>query len=79
MRIRVKLMGALRSRLPPENRGVGEVELPAAGNVAALLEHLGIAAGHVHLVMVNGEQAANRQRPLADGDEVTVFPPVAGG
>lgn len=79
MRIRVKLMGALRNRLPTASRGAGEVELPAAGTVAALLEHLGIAAGHVHLVMVNGEQTADRQRPLADGDEVTLFPPVAGG
>lgn len=80
MVVRVKLMAALRSKLPADAKGgVAEIELPDQATVAALLERLGIDGGHIHLVMVNGEQEPNRQRLLADGDEVVVFPPVAGG
>jgi molybdopterin converting factor small subunit len=33
----------------------------------------------VHLVMVNGEMEHDRTRRLAENDELTLFPPVAGG
>ena len=76
MQIRVKLMGTLRNKLPS---GATALEVDAGTTVAAVLGRLGIDGGHVHLVMVNGEMETERQRPLADGDELTVFPPVAGG
>jgi molybdopterin converting factor small subunit len=80
MQIRVKLMAALRSKLPPGAQGgAAPVELPLGATVAAALEKLGIASGHVHLVMVNGDMEMDRNRALVDGDEVVVFPPVAGG
>jgi molybdopterin converting factor small subunit len=44
-----------------------------------VLQRLSIPDGHVHLVMVNGEAVASRERQLAEGDELVVFPPVAGG
>ena len=77
MRVNVKLMAVLRSKLPPG--GTAALELEAGATVASLLERLGIGSGHVHLVMVNGAMEPDRQRLLADGDELTVFPPVAGG
>jgi molybdopterin converting factor small subunit len=77
MQVSVKLMAVLRSKLPPG--GTAKVELEPAAPVASLLDKLGIGAGHVHLVMVNGEMETDRQRLLQDGDELTVFPPVAGG
>ncbi len=77
MQVRVKLMGTLRSQLPPG--GSGAVEAEPGTTVAALLARLGIDGVRIHLVMVNGEMATDRQRVLADGDDVTVFPPVAGG
>ena len=43
------------------------------------LEKLELPAGRVHLVMVNGEMEHDRGRALSEGDEVTLFPPVAGG
>ena len=80
MRVHVKLMASLRNKLPPDaTGGRAQVELEAYASVAAALEKLGIASAAVHLVMVNGEMEMNRDRPLADGNELVVFPPVAGG
>jgi sulfur carrier protein ThiS len=80
MQIRVKLMGTLRSKAPAGTTG-GQValEVAPAVSVASVLEHLGISSGQVHLVLVNGEMTPDRSRPVAEGDELTVFPPVAGG
>src|SRR5262249_23345295 len=78
MRVQVKLMAALRSKLPPGSTGgTALVDLPADATVAAALEKLGISVGAVHLVMVNGDMETDRSRSLADGDELVVFPPVA--
>ncbi len=80
MRVRVKLMAALRSKLPPgSSGGVADLTLEPGATVATILERLGISGGHIHLVMLNGQQETNRDRPLAEGDELVVFPPVAGG
>ncbi len=76
MQVRVKLMGTLRGKLPG---GSATLDVDAGTTVAAVLERMGVAGGQVHLVMVNGDMATDRQRALADGDELTVFPPVAGG
>ena len=80
MRVHVKLMAALRSKLPADTKGGrAEIELDTGASVAAALERLGIGSAAVHLVMVNGGMESDRGRPLADGDELVVFPPVAGG
>jgi molybdopterin converting factor small subunit len=80
MHIRVKLMGALRSKLPPNAQGgVARLELQPGATIQTALEQLAIAGGHVHLIMVNGAQESDHARHLEDGDEVVVFPPVAGG
>lgn len=80
MFIRVKLMGALRLKLPADAKeGVAQLELEPGTTVATALEKLGIGGGYVHLVMVNGQQEPDRTRALTDGDEVAAFPPVAGG
>jgi molybdopterin converting factor small subunit len=80
MMIRVKLMASLRSRLPAGAQGgTAQLDVEPGTTVAALLDRLGVATGHVHLVMVNGSMERDRQRALSDGDELVVFPPVAGG
>ncbi len=80
MNVRVKLMGTLRGKLPPgSSGGTAALDVDPGTTVAAALERLGVGGGHVHLVMVNGAMELDRQRLLADGDELTVFPPVAGG
>lgn len=80
MQIRVRLMASLRGKLPPGSPGgTAVLDLEPGAAVVSALEKLGIAGGQVHLVMVNGDMEPDRGRALADGDELTVFPPVAGG
>jgi molybdopterin converting factor small subunit len=79
MKVRVKLMGTLRDRLPAEARGQADVELPAGATLQALLDQVGAGGSHVHAVMVNDGMETDRQRLLAEGDSVVVIPPVAGG
>jgi molybdopterin converting factor small subunit len=76
MQVRVKLMGTLRGKLPG---GSERLDIDPGTTISALLERIGVAGGQVHLVIVNGEMATDRQRMLADGDELSIFPPVAGG
>jgi molybdopterin converting factor small subunit len=79
MLIRVKLMASLRSKLPANARGgTAELTVDPGTTIASVLDQLAVS-GHVHLVMVNGAMETERQRTLADGDELVVFPPVAGG
>jgi molybdopterin converting factor small subunit len=79
MQVRIKLTGTLRSKLSPGSQGAAALEVEPGTTVAAVLDRLGIGAGHVHLIMLNGNMETDRQRVLADADELTVFPPVAGG
>jgi molybdopterin converting factor small subunit len=80
MFVRVKLMASLRSKLPAGSQGgTAALEVEPGTTVAGALDQLGISGGHVHLVMINGAMETDRQRPLVDGDELVVFPPVAGG
>jgi molybdopterin converting factor small subunit len=75
MTIRVKLMGSFRSKTPPG----GRIEVPSGATLVEGLEKLGITPSHVHMVLVNGAMEKDHSRALADSDELTVFPPVAGG
>jgi molybdopterin converting factor small subunit len=80
MVIRVKLMASLRNKLPPGTPGgTAQLDVEPGTTVAALLDRLGLAGAQVHLVMVNGSMERDRQRALIDGDELVIFPPVAGG
>lgn len=80
MQVRIKLMAALRSKLPPGSQGgVAVLEVDLGTTIDSALESLGISGGHVHLVLRNGEMETDRTKPLQDADELTVFPPVAGG
>lgn len=76
MKIQVQLHATLRDLLPD---GKGDIELTDTATVNDLLDHLKLDEEMRELVTVNGEQAEDYSRPLADGDAVSVFPPVAGG
>ncbi len=74
MKIQLKLMGMLKDRAPE-----GELELGEAATIEDVLDKLGIPAVSVQAFSINGAIERNRQRGLAEGDELTLLPPVGGG
>ncbi len=72
MRVTVDVHGSF------EATANGAREVAAGTTVGALLASLGVPAEVPKIVLVNG-----RVRPgeyvLAPGDEISVFPPIAGG
>ena len=54
------------------------LDLPDGRTVADVARQLGIPADLARVVLVNGRDAAPEQ-PLAPGDVVSIFPPLAGG
>ncbi len=91
MQIHVQLFSILRDCLPPgTKRGQASLELPPGSTLADLIVHLGVdrRLGHAAdevvsragwQVMVAGKYEPDMGRVLQDGDEVRIFPPVAGG
>jgi molybdopterin converting factor small subunit len=75
MRVRVKLMGVLKEKTPPD----GMLDVPDNATVAAVLEHLQIEPALVQACTLNGQWVRDRSRVLAEGDELVVLPPVGGG
>lgn len=78
MRVKVKLFGPLKDRLPPEMRRMPiEVEVADSATVQDVAEALGI--GDVGAVILVNDQETHRGKQLKDGDIVSFFPPLAGG
>jgi molybdopterin converting factor small subunit len=81
MKIEVKLFANLRKLLPPHTHGsTATLEVDEGLTVAGLLEQLQVPKEMAQLVLVNGVNIEREHgRTLAEGDTVSVFPPVAGG
>ncbi len=77
MRIRVNLYAGLR-KFAPEGKAPFEMDVPEGMSLADLISRLGIPAEKPKILLVNGRHADPGQ-VLAEGDEVALFPPVAGG
>jgi MoaE-MoaD fusion protein len=73
VKVTVRLFAGLRERA-----GWGEREIDAA-SVADVWTALGIGDEPAGLLYAVNQEYAERDRPLADGDEVAVIPPVSGG
>jgi molybdopterin synthase catalytic subunit len=73
MRVTVKLFAGLRERA-----GWSQRELDAA-TVADIWPQIGLGDEPQGLLYAVNHEYAERDRPLADGDEVGVIPPVSGG
>jgi molybdopterin converting factor small subunit len=77
--VRVRLYATLRRYRPEVKLGESlPMELPEGGTVGQLIKQLGIPAEVVKNIFVNHRQQG-REYVLQAGDEVAIFPPVAGG
>ena len=76
MRVKVRLFAALRERA-----GYGERELavPEGARAEAVWASLELGEEPPGLLYAVNREYAERGRPLADGDEVALIPPVSGG
>ena len=79
MRVSVRLHGILRRHHPgPDPHAPHEVEVAEHSVVRDLVSALGLPDDLILAASVNGE-ASEPDRPLNEGDRVSLFPPVAGG
>jgi MoaE-MoaD fusion protein len=74
MRVHVKLFAGLRERA-----GWSERELDGADRVADVWPALDLGDEPKGLLYAVNKEYADRDHPLADGDEVALIPPVSGG
>ena len=82
MKVTFKLYASLSSHLPDnssDNRV--EIEVPDGTSPTQILEQHGVPIAQVHLVLVNGVfvPPGARDGALLAGDELAVWPAVAGG
>ena len=79
MKVEVRLFATLQSYLPAGARGDGvSLELPPGATVADVMASLKIPRDVACLMVVNGRDA-DPEQVLAPGDELAMFPPLAGG
>lgn len=84
VRVAVKIFATLRQFLPEatsEGIRTGSpivMDVPDGTNVSDILGRLGVPREHTKLVFVNGRHQG-LDYTLQDGDELGLFPPVAGG
>ncbi|TVO70071.1 sulfur carrier protein ThiS [Sedimenticola selenatireducens] len=82
MKINFKLYASLGQYLPA-NAENHQIKLDVVEGVtpAQLLQQQGVPEAEVHLVLINGVfiPPSERDTPLLEGDELAVWPAVAGG
>ena len=79
MKIEARLFATLATYLPDESDGrSATLEVPDGGTVADVVRSLGIPDDMPFVTMINGRDAA-LDGALADGDVLSLFPPLAGG
>jgi molybdopterin synthase catalytic subunit len=76
VRVTVRLFAGLREHAGFAER---ELELPNEATVDAVWPALGLGGEPAGLLYALNKEYTERNRPLADGDEVALIPPVSGG
>ena len=81
--ITVKLFASLGDYLPAGAKDNAiRIKMPEAGTIGSAIAELRVPEAHCHLVLLNGIFVPPSRRPtapLADGDTIAIWPPVAGG
>ena len=75
MQIQLKLMGMLKQKSPES----GMLELASGAVIRDALLALEIDVDSVHVFTLNDDLVRDKSHPLADGDLLSIFPPVGGG
>jgi sulfur carrier protein ThiS len=78
MRITVKLHGPLRKFLPAGASNGAVLDLPDGTSVADVIARLGIPPDHAKII-ISGDDQLEPASGLHDGQELNLFPPLAGG
>ncbi|GAB5047171.1 MoaD/ThiS family protein [Thermodesulfovibrio sp. TK110] len=80
MKVTVKLFGGITSakEFPKNKEGDPIVEFPSEISVAKLLEELSLNK-KPFIIVLNGVIIHDLSIKLKDGDELSLFPPIAGG
>lgn len=79
MNLHVRLFATFSTFLPPDAIGDGlTLDLEPGTTVRGVLERLRIPLDLPGLTVINGHEAS-LDAALRDGDELAVFPPLAGG
>ena len=88
IRITFKLYAMLADYLPQEHGGhkrqgnAIEMDVQEGTTITQLVEQFSLPAKWVHLVLIDGKYVNPEERstrPLADGEVLAIWPPVAGG
>ncbi len=77
MRVKVELQAYLE-QYSPNGQTVFDYELPEGADVDKLIRQLGLPEELASVIIVN-ETNADPDRVLAEGDHITLIPPLAGG
>ena len=75
MQIRIKLMGALKEKEPPE----GLLDVSEGTTIDDVVQQLDISSAQVQIVMVNNRPQPDRTVVVNANDELTILAPVGGG
>ena len=79
MIVTVRLHGNLRRSGSEGHVDSLTMELAGGATIAMLLNALALDARPESLMMTVNRRYAGLEQPLADGDEVRLFPPISGG
>ena len=78
MKVNVKLFATLRKYSPESSANQQSLDLADGTTSRQVLQQLAVPEPEVAFVFVNSKRQ-KLDEPLSDGDELGVFPPIAGG